>query len=277
MDEYIKSVNNADEHLNEMRNLQENNINNKIESISKELQESKEKFYRLKQDKYRKKLIIKVTGASITALALLFTYFLTNWSNQNIQKAKNKNDLIIELVRNKDAEERIKNINFFINVGLLEDNDYKIRDAIKESKNIPYVIIGTDENPKTTIYKISNKESIIGYLKLPLEIDMFTLYLVDNSALKEGSTVIMKDVDGNELIMVERGLFIKNLGSYINTANISNKKLIISAHSEKARWLATNMIKFGKSPDKLDFLKRIKMWHPFDNKVYEIQGWINYP
>ncbi|MFA5403915.1 MAG: hypothetical protein WC358_03165 [Ignavibacteria bacterium] len=136
---------------------------------------------------------------------------------------------------------------------------------------------GTTENLGENLYKIGYDGITFGYLKLPSEIDMITLYLMEGNKPKEGSTVIMEDLKGEEINMISRDDFLKNLGNYINSANIHERKLIISAHGEKTQWYAANVIKFGKDPKNLKYLKQIKMWHPVVNKVIEMQGWINYP
>lgn len=120
------------------------------------------------------------------------------------------------------------------------------------------------------IYEIIFNQSIIGYIYIPKEAILFCAYLQDNSSEPISGSCIFLDN------LVDKNVFLSKLGEYINTSRLQQKRLIISSDDGSNKWMTNNMIKFGKDIKSLKPLKVSPLWHPYDEKVYQVMGWLDY-
>lgn len=125
-------------------------------------------------------------------------------------------------------------------------------------------------------YEIIYNDTTFGFIKIPSDVTFFTLYVQNGNSRAEGSSSLLVDplADNDEINQIPTDSLLKNLGYYVKLAG--KKRLIVSAFGESDQWYASNRITFGKNADNLKIFKRSKMFHPWDKKVYEMQGWINY-
>lgn len=130
-------------------------------------------------------------------------------------------------------------------------------------------------NIKNTFQIFFDNKSL-GYIYIPSDVEMFTLYLQNGDLVTIGSTIFLND-DGEEVDQITTETFKNNLGYYIYLAGLEfNKRLIVSAFSStRDKWLASNRIKFGRESAN-ESLGFSEMWHPRDKVVYHMTGWINY-
>lgn len=151
-------------------------------------------------------------------------------------------------------------------------SEVKLKDSVKNNliKDIPLILKGSDVNENINfVYPVKNGSDLLGYLLMPDNLNLFTLYFQNNNSINSSSTEIIED-------LIDKKSFLENLGKYIVEANNSNKKLIISADDGSYKWMGSNMIKFGKDYNHLRPLKIVKFFHPPTEQYYLVQGWLNY-
>ena len=153
----------------------------------------------------------------------------------------------------------------------------KYIDQIKVSVDSVDVQFSSFELLENGNYKILYNNIIIGFIKLPSDIESFALYYQTAEDKKNLSRTRVKDFTNKKLSYdMDTTTFLKTLGAHFKYAEINNMRLLISATNDKTSgiWESNNDIKFGKSEDNMLLLKNVDVI--YNGETIHFQGWINY-
>lgn len=152
-----------------------------------------------------------------------------------------------------------------------------IKDSIKPPQiDTPKVKCEYQEIEKD-MYTFSYQNVSYGCIYIPSSIKEFTLYEQNGASENAKDSREFIDDKNREVGFLSLDSLLCNLGKYISIANSRNKRLIISANDpDRNDWRGNLKMKYGKDKNSLVPFKRSRPYIHSDEKVYTIQGWINY-
>lgn len=103
----------------------------------------------LQRSRWTSPLVIGLIAATLGLLGNLTVAIVNNKATRDVERRKEQNNLVVELIRTGDPGKAAKNLLFFLDHGLLDDPDGSIRKSLADQQTTPVLPAAATPSVKT--------------------------------------------------------------------------------------------------------------------------------